>query len=208
MDDVSSANVSASTLNGRVYYASKFQSRGRYALSSHNGRVYVGVDQAQPLNVTVSSYNGQVESSLPVPPTPPAPPTSPGQPSAPSAPSAMGWRSWKWSWPAEPAPSPPSPGSGSSASPEGRARVRAMRMVYTSRPGDAPRAPELALESFGGMIQLASRAEIERALQLRQAMRDSAEAVRTLARLRRLGRMPEHELGAPEARRTEDPDKN
>jgi hypothetical protein len=64
MDDVSSAKVSASTLNGRVYYASKFQPHGRYAFSSHNGKIYVGVDKTQPMNVTVSSFNGQLESSI------------------------------------------------------------------------------------------------------------------------------------------------
>ena len=193
MDDVSSADVSASTLNGQVYYASKFQSHGKYAFSSHNGKIWVGVDKAQPINVKVSSFNGQVESSIPVPPAPPAPPAPP----TPQAP--MTWRTFKFSLPAEAAPSP---------SPSASSPSRKMRMRYVSRSSDAPRAPELELESFGGMIQLASRAEIERALQLRQAMRDSASAVRTLARLRGM-RLHEHPRSAPEAPRPgEDPEKN
>jgi hypothetical protein len=190
MDNVSSAKVSASTLNGRVYYASKFQPRGRYAFSSHNGKVYVGVDKSQPMNVTVSSFNGQLESSIPVPPAPPDAPSPP-------APRTMTWRSWNFSLPAGTTPTaPPSPSA---------PRARTTRVTYTS--GDAPRAPELELESFGGIIQLASRAEIERVLELRQAMRDSAEAVRRLSRLRSM-RMHEHPRSAPDARPAEDPDKN
>ena len=195
MDDVSSAKVSASTLNGRVYYASKFQPHGRYAFSSHNGKVYVGVDKTQAMNVTVSSFNGQLESSIPVPPAPPE---------APAPPRTMTWRSWNFSLPAEaasapePAPSPSAP----------RIKAKAKWTAYPSQSGDAPRAPELELESFGGIIQLASRAEIERAIQLRQAMRDSAEAVRRLARLRSL-RMHEHPRSAPDdLKPDEDPDKN
>jgi hypothetical protein len=60
------------------------------------------------------------------------------------------------------------------------------------------------LESFGGLIRLASTAEIEHALQLRQAIRDSAEAVRALSRLRRLNRAHP----APESRPGENSDKN
>jgi len=74
-----------------------------------------------------------------------------------------------------------------------------MKMKYVSRSADTPRAPELELESWGGRIQLAPRADIERVLQLRQAVRDSVDAARRLARLRR----------APEAPKPdEDADKN
>jgi hypothetical protein len=196
MDDVSSAKVSASTLNGRVYYASKFQPHGRYAFSSHNGKVYVGVDKMQAMNVTVSSFNGQLESSIPVPPAPPEAPTPP-------TPRTMTWRSWNFSLPAEAA----SATAPTAPTPAARARAAA-RMAEPASAGRAPRAPELELESFGGIIQLASRAEIERALQLRQAMRDSAEAVRRLARLRSL-RMHEHPRSAPDDQKPgEDSEKN
>ena len=83
-------------------------------------------------------------------------------------------------------------------------------MVYTPAPDmvDTPVTPEMELESFGGMIQLASRAEIEHAIELRQAMRDSVQAMRTLSRLRSM-RMRGHEHSAPEAPKPgEDPDKN
>jgi len=200
MDDVSSAKVSASTLNGRVYYASKFQPRGRYAFSSHNGKIYVGVDKTQPMNVTVSSFNGQLESSIPVPPAPPESPTPP-------APRAMTWRSWNFSLPAEMVPAtPPAPATAPQPRTQSMRTTRKMRMTYTS--SDSPRAPELELESFGGIIQLASRAEIERALQLRQAMRDSADAVRRLSRLRTM-RMHEHPRSAPDDQKPdENDDKN
>ena len=206
MDDVSSAKVSASTLNGRVYYASKFQNRGRYAFSSHNGKLYVGVDKMQPMNVTVSSFNGQLESSIPVPPAPSTPPTPPATTTMTwHSPRAMTWRSWNFTLPAEAAsasaPSPPT-------TPPSEPRTRAPRVTYTSaQPGDAPRAPELELESFGGIIQLASRADIERALQLRQAMRDSAEAVRRLSRLRSMRIHEQRPRSAPDDQK-DDPDKN
>jgi hypothetical protein len=155
------------------------------------------VDKTQPMNVTVSSFNGQLESSIPVPPAPPESPTPP-------APRAMTWRSWNFSLPAEMVPAtPPAPETPSQT----RMRTtRKVRVSYTS--SDAPRAPELELESFGGIIQLASRAEIERALQLRQAMRDSADAVRRLSRLRTL-RMHEHPRSAPDDQKPdENADKN
>ena len=82
------------------------------------------------------------------------------------------------------------------------------RHSAASPTGAAPRAPQLDLESFGGIIQLASRAEIERALLLRQAMRDSAEAARRLLRLRS---MRFHERGHDDQdspKPAEDPDKN
>jgi hypothetical protein len=211
MDNVSSGNVSASTLNGRVYYASKFQAHGKYAFSSHNGKVYVGVDQAQPMNVTVSSFNGQLESSIPLPPQPPDAPTPPSPPTPPSVGAWKTWKTWKMSLPAEAAP-PAAPAPGPTPTPgSSRPRsTRTTRMVWTSAvpAADAPRAPELELESFGGMIQLASRAEIEHVLQLRQAMRDSAMAVRALSRLRSM-RVHAHERVTPEAPKpAEDPDKN
>ena len=200
MDDVSSANVNASTLNGRVYYASKFQPHGRYAFSSHNGKLYVGLDKTQPMNVTVSSFNGQLESSIPVPPAPPEAPTPP-------APRTMTWRSWNFSLPVE---ATSAPEAAPSTPPPSRTRsartARATRVTYSS--SDSPRAPELELESFGGIIQLASRAEIERAIQLRQALRDSIDATRRLMRLRSM-RAHEHVHSAPEAPKPpEDSDKN
>jgi hypothetical protein len=100
---------------------------------------------------------------------------------------------------------PPAPETAPQPRTQSTRTTRKVR-VYTS--SDAPRAPELELESFGGIIQLASRAEIERALQLRQAMRDSADAVRRLSRLRNM-RMHEHPRSATDDRKPdENADKN
>jgi hypothetical protein len=154
------------------------------------------------MNVTVSSFNGQLESSFPLPP---APPEAPTPPTPPTPPSAMSWKTWKWSWPAEEASTSSSSSSASTPSHASRS-ARALKFKYTPRPLEASRPAELELESFGGLIRLASTAEIERALQLRQALRDSAEAVRALARLRRLNRAQGHP--APEYRPSENSDKN
>src|SRR5262249_19623513 len=97
MEDVSSANVSASTLNGQVYYASAFQKHGRYALSSHNGKLHVGVENDEPVNFTVSSFSGEVQASVPLPPVPQAPAPAPYR------------RAMRFSWPAEAPPAPPAP---------------------------------------------------------------------------------------------------
>jgi len=128
---------------------------------------------------------------------------TPGAP----APRAMTWRSWNFSLPAEMVPAtPPAPATAPQPRTQSSRTTRKMRVSYTS--SDAPRAPELELESFGGIIQLASRAEIERALQLRQAMRDSADAVRRLSRLRAM-RMHEHPRSATDDRKPdENADKN
>jgi len=170
--------VSASTLNGRVYYASKFQPHGRYAFSSHNGKLYVGVPSDQQLDVKLSSFNGQVQSSVPAPDmsghgmrfkhahtfrfTTGEAPEAPGAPAAPDAPEA-----------------PDAP----------RAPL-------------APQTPQLELESFAGYIQLLSQAEALRVIDRRSAAFDSARvALRRaryeLARLHRMGR-PEP-APAPEA---------
>jgi len=202
MESVSSSGVSASTMNGKVYYASGMQPHGHYSLSSHNGKVYVGVDHRQPVNVTVSSFRGQVEASIPDPPTPPAPP------------SGNSWSSWSFTIPAvavstdappapEAPPAPPAPGrydkDKSDKAYKGYRYVR----VLTPTPR-APRAPQLDLESFGGKIQLASLEEIQRTIELARAMADSAQAMRDLARLRQLNRMYRRGM-SPEARPAEAP---
>jgi hypothetical protein len=176
MDDVSSADVSASTLNGKVYYASKFQPHGRYALSSHNGKLYVGVDGAQTVDFTVSSFNGQVESEIPLPPTPPTPPAPPATPAAPAA---MVWHKWNFTWPAEVASASTTP------APAPNAERRATKFVYV-RPEPGRRSPQVELESFGGSIQLVKLREIERTMQIRRAVMDSIRVVRELNRLRQL----------------------
>jgi hypothetical protein len=194
MDDVSSRKVNASTLNGKVYYGSKFQPHGRYELSSHNGTVYVGVDKTEPMNVTVSSFNGMFGSSIPLPPSPPE---APAPPTPPTPPTVKAWKTWKMVFPVEAAPAS---SSASSAS-------RSPRMKFTPKAPAAPDPSEVELESFGGLIQFSSRAEIERVLELQRAVRDSADAVRRLQRLRSV-RLREHARAAPTPKPSEDQDKD
>lgn len=167
LEKLASPNVDASTVNGRVYFASPFQRRGRYAFASHSGQVYVGVPIDQHVNVTVSSFNGQVESSFPMPL--PAPKASPrgrsvrfmlgelaelhGIPGVAQAPKA-----------------PHSPRAPRAGTPEAAAL-------------EALGVPELDLESFGGLIQLASQEEVLLAIDRERAVLDSARA--KLLRVRR-----------------------
>ncbi len=163
LEKLASPSVDASTVNGRVYFASPFQQRGRYAFASHSGQVYIGVPVDQHVNVTMSSFNGQVESSLPMPAPRPRVkgravrfmlgdlaelPGVPGVPGAPRAPHAP----------------------------------RAPRFSRGPSASEAPGVPELELESFGGLIQLASQEEVLRAIDRQRAVLDSARA--TLLRAR------------------------
>jgi len=170
LEKVESANVDASTVNGRVFYASPFRSDGRYAFSSHNGKLYVGLPLDQLVKVKLSSFNGQVESSVPVPMP------------APTAHRHLvrfnGGRTFYFT-------------SGKLA--EGSTPPAAPSAPRAPR---APQAPELELESFGGLIQLASQEEALRAIDLQRAAYDSLRssilrARREVARARRMGRLPD-----------------
>jgi len=183
MEDVSSVNVSASTLNGQVYFSSQYQPHGRYAFSTHNGKLHVGVGNDEPVNFTLSSFNGQVQSTVPVPPSP----------------SPMPYRrALRFSIPAEPSapPQPPSP-----------------RAAPQARAPRAPRAPEVELESFDGLIQLASREAVEQALELRRSLLDSLRAQRDDARSYRyrytkaLTKYREKQAKAPKGEETPEPPK-
>ncbi|HUK63986.1 MAG TPA: hypothetical protein VLV15_11650, partial [Dongiaceae bacterium] len=181
LEKVESANVDASTVNGRVFYASPFQADGRYAFSSHNGKLYVGLPPDQLVKVKLSSFNGQVESSVPVPMP------------APEAHRHLvrfnGGRTFYFTSgkPSDP-PTPPSPPS-------------TPRTPRSPRP---PQAPELQLESFGGLIQLASQAEALHAIDMQRAEYDSLRssiqrARRELARARRMGHTPDADATAEPA---------
>ncbi len=157
MEKLESVDVDASTVNGRVYFASGYQPRGRYVFSSHNGRIIVPTPTDQSVNVTLSSYQGQVESSVPMP----APVArskgrlmrfvmrdgvdTPDVPNAPNAP-------------------------------------RAPRPPRTPRVARALIAPELELESFGGLIRLASQEDVLRALNIQRSRLDSLRAMRVRGR--------------------------
>jgi hypothetical protein len=181
LEMLTSPSVDASTVNGRVTFASPFQPHGRYAFSSHNGKLCVGFSPDQEVNVKVSSFNGKVESSMSGP-----------------APEMRGHvlrfnggrverfnsgRSLRFTTGGLPEP------------PETPETPRAPRAPAP------PQTPEIELESFGGLIQLASQEEALRTIDSQRAAYDSARinylrARRDLLRARRLGRAPEP---APEA---------
>ena len=72
-----------------------------------------------------------------------------------------------------------------------------------------PRAPEVELESFSGLIQLASREVVERALELRRAKLDSLRALRGMARAHRFEyKMRFHEKKSEKSQDDEDRDKD
>jgi hypothetical protein len=179
LEKLASPSVDASTVNGRVYYASPFQRRGRYAFASHSGKVYVGVPADQNVNVTVSSFNGQVESSLPMP-TPAPKPKVKGR----AVRFMLG----------EPGDLPGTPRA-----------PRAPRAPRTAAALEALGVPELEVESFGGLIQLASQEEVLRAIDRQRAMLDSTRAklLRSRhseeARMRRIERRMAPPAPTPEA---------
>ncbi len=181
LEMLTSPSVDASTVNGRVTFASPFQPHGRYAFSSHNGKLCVGFAPDQEVNVKVSSFNGQVESSMPVPM--PAPEMrghvlrfNSGRVERFNSGRALRFTTGRLP---EPPQTPETP--------------RAPRAPRAPSP---PQTPEIELESFGGLIQLASQEEALRAIDSQRAAYDRARVTylrvrRELLRARRLGRAPE-----------------
>jgi hypothetical protein len=186
LEKLASPNVDASTVNGRVYFASPYQPRGHYAFASHSGRVYVGLPRDQSVNVTVSSFNGEFESSVPMP--------------APTAKDKRKGRAVRFmlgdlSELSELARVPQPPRT--PRAPRGAEAALGL--------SDAPVAPELELESFGGQIQLVFQDEALRALDRQRGLLDSARTMllrsrREEARVRRqLRGSPPSPATAPEA---------
>ena len=163
LEKVESPNVDASSLNGRVYYASRYQPRGRYSLSSHGGNV-VAPAPNQSVKMSLSSYQGQVESSVPVPAQEPGTKRHP----------------YKWQWrdgtfvPATPT-APPAPRS--PRAPRGPRATPAPNAVPA-----AANAPQVELESFSGLIRITSEHEIQSLLSARRAAMDSARSLYTEGR--------------------------
>jgi hypothetical protein len=67
LEQVMAPSVDVSSLNGRVFYASPYQPRGRYAFGSHNGGVFVPTPVDQGVRVVVQTYSGQVEVPVATP---------------------------------------------------------------------------------------------------------------------------------------------
>ena len=191
---VESVDVDASTVNGRVYYASGYRPRGRYVFSSHNGRLVVPVPTDQNVNVTLASFQGQVESSVELPtPTPRAKGRHPMRftlrdgVATPEAPELIETPK---------APKPPKPPRA----------PRAPRSLLSQ----APLVPELELESFGGLIRLASQEEVLKALTKQRAKYDSLRSLRSNVRwqydaARREARKHRHAPEAPAPPPTPEP---
>ena len=163
MEKVESVDVDASTVNGRVYYASGYRPRGRYTFSSHNGRVIVPVPKKQNVNVTLSSFQGQIESSMRVPK--PAPRVKGRSMHA----MRFKVRDGAWTPDGPELTAPPAP--------------RAPRAPRSPRARVAPPAtPELEIESFGGLIRLASQEEVLTLLTNQRSLLESSRAQRAHSR--------------------------
>lgn len=57
-------NVSASSVNGRVWFLGPFMPRGQYNFTSHNGELVIGLPEGQGAQVRVNTYQGDVQSDL------------------------------------------------------------------------------------------------------------------------------------------------
>lgn len=63
---VTSANVSAATVNGDVLYDGPIQDAGHYDFSTHNGDITVTVPENANATVSVETFSGEFESAYPV----------------------------------------------------------------------------------------------------------------------------------------------
>ncbi|MBI4502752.1 MAG: DUF4097 family beta strand repeat protein [Gemmatimonadetes bacterium] len=63
---ITSASVSATTVNGDVVYDGTIQDGGQYSLNTHNGDVAITVPEGASATVDVSTFNGEFETAFPV----------------------------------------------------------------------------------------------------------------------------------------------
>jgi hypothetical protein len=66
LEGVSSAAVTAESMNGDVSFGGPIQNGGRYQLSTHNGDLTIGVQQGASATVSVNTFNGDFSSDIPV----------------------------------------------------------------------------------------------------------------------------------------------
>jgi len=66
LTDITSASVTASTVDGDVYFRGPIQPNGRYRLTTHDGDVTLVVGREINADVTVSTFDGEFESDFPV----------------------------------------------------------------------------------------------------------------------------------------------
>jgi hypothetical protein len=160
---VESPNVDASTVNGRVYFASGYQPRGRYMFSSHNGKLIVPVPEDQRVKFSMSSFQGKVESSVPIP----APAT---------APRSHGHRGQRFRFVMQDGVAVPEPAETPTA-------PKAPKSPPAPKPSRSLVAPEIELESFGGLIRLASAEEVNQVLAEQRALLAARRAALDSARV-------------------------
>ena len=197
LERLASPSIDASSVTGQVLVASPFRKHGRYSFASHSGRVLVAVPDGQNVNVTLSSFNGQVESSLQTPL--PAPTMEAVMVNERMNKSKFKSRSRSMRFVIhDVAPMPEVPGVAQTPPvpstpgvPRAPRVAEYTRLVQAGDPVWLPEAPQLDVESFGGLIRLASQAEVMRAIDAQRAALDSARtdltrAYREDARARRV----------------------
>jgi len=163
---VKSPNVDASTVNGRVYFASGYEPRGRYMFSSHNGKLIVPMPGDQHVKVSMSSFQGKVESSIPMP-------------TSSWTPRARGKHFRFVMQDGVAVPDPPTP-------PTAPSTPRPPRTPRTPNAVTASTAPEVELESFAGLIRLASEEEVVKVLAIQREVLASRRAALDSARVYQL----------------------
>ena len=62
LEEITSASVDATTVNGDVIYDGAIQDGGRYSLNTHNGDVTVGAGEKVNATVMVSTFSGEFEA--------------------------------------------------------------------------------------------------------------------------------------------------
>lgn len=66
LDDVRSASVLATTVDGDIAYAGTIENGGRYRFTTHDGEVSLMVPAETNATVTVGTFDGEFESSFPI----------------------------------------------------------------------------------------------------------------------------------------------
>jgi len=66
LEGITSASVTATTVNGDVSYDGTIQDGGQYTLNTHNGDIVITVPEGANATVDVSTYNGEFETAFPV----------------------------------------------------------------------------------------------------------------------------------------------
>ena len=66
LEQIESANVEATTVNGDIAYDGTVKDGGRYRFSTHNGGLEIAVPEKANVTVAVSTFNGEFNACFPV----------------------------------------------------------------------------------------------------------------------------------------------